>query len=646
MFHAPCRLVALVAALGGALVAQSPENPPPWWRVQDNVTVSLYWDFNTPFPAGTFPPPTLAVVPPWYNPAVTQGVATANLRYVASLGGFNGVCGVTSAGGAVAADLDLTVDNDPYPDWIKVFYFQYDEFEGAAGSIRAALEESLFYKRGIVSETSVALGGGWNRVTIQAQLYPQPDDEGIDFSFLLNAAGSIGIDNLFVNSKCIKPAPDETGDALGDVDGRTDLDAVTGGADCRAAAIVEGPAPAFAREYWAVAAAAIQGTPHRLLRLAGSPPTTVAATFPLPATTLTAPQGPGDLAVERSATAGSTPTAIVWVVVDNRAVGGQVVLFGVNAATGASTTLPLAGFPPPATVPTNQMFGLAFEPSGEFGQGTFWISSTDANGQGAMREFSRNPATPGALLDVRAIEAQCTGLAYDDSLGNFYAFSRRVQATPTLPIQAHGYEVSGYDFAPTGVRFCSDLTLANGAGPRGGLARGLEVWRSRSQSTAALSFTCVVDTPGNPASSRSLVELAGPFAFGWSVLGRCSMADVGPFRGLPFLGATFAVELRGVPQSPFAMLWLGFSNTNSPSGPLPLPVGGLLGWPESVLSVSPDLSSPLLTPSAPGEFRFTFPVPATAALGYAPIYFQWLALDAGIPGFFALTQAGKTVLYP
>jgi hypothetical protein len=65
-----------------------------------------------------------------------------------------------------------------------------------------------------------------------------------------------------------------------------------------------------------------------------------------------------------------------------------------------------------------------------------------------------------------------------------------------------------------------------------------------------------------------------------------------------------------------------------------------------VLSVSPDLSSPLLTPSAPGEFRFTFPVPATAALGYAPIYFQWLALDAGIPGFFALTQAGKTVLYP
>lgn len=647
MCHSPCRSLVLAAALwSGGLVAQTPENPPPWWRVQDNVTVSLYWDFNTPFANGTFPPPTLVVAPPWYNPAVTQGVATANLRYIASLGGFTGVCGVTSAGGPVSADLDLTVDNDPYPDWVKLFWFQYDEFKGATGSIRAAIEQSLGYKRAIISEKSVALGGGWNRVTIEAQLIPQPDDEGIDFSFLLSAAGAIGIDNLYVNSKCEKPPPDESGDALGDVDGRTDLDAVTGGADCRAVAVVEGGAPAFARQYWAVATAAAAGAPHRLLRFSGSPPTAVAATFALPATTITAPQGPGDIAVERRSVAGAQITSTVWVVVDNRAVGGQVTLVGVDAATGTATTLPLAGFPPPTIVPTNQMLGLAFDKSGELGFGTFWISSTDANGLGAMREFSRNPATPGALLDVRAIESQCTGLAYDDILGNFYAFSRRVQPTPSQPIQAHGYEISGYDFAPTGVRFCSDLTLPNGVGPRGGLAMGLEVWRSRSQTTAALAITCVAETPGNSASGRSLVELAGPFAFGWSVLGRCSMADVGPFRGLPFLGASFPVELRGVPQSPFAMLWLGFSNTNSAFGPLPVSVGSLLGWPESTLSVSPDIGSPLLTPTAPGTFRLAIQVPTTPALAYAPIYVQWLALDAGITGFYALTQAGKTVLYP
>jgi len=182
MRYSPCRSLVLAAALwSGGLGAQTPENPPPWWRVQDNVTVSLYWNFNAPFANGTFPPPTLVVAPPWYNPAVTQGVATTNLGYVASLGGFSGVFGVTNAGGTVSADLDLTVDNDPYPDWIKLFWFQYDEFEGATGSIRAVIEQSLSYKRAIISEKSVALGGGWNRVTIEAQLIPQPDDEGIDF---------------------------------------------------------------------------------------------------------------------------------------------------------------------------------------------------------------------------------------------------------------------------------------------------------------------------------------------------------------------------------------------------------------------------------------------------------------------------------
>ena len=49
----PCRF--LVAALGGILFAtavaraQTPHNPPRWWRVQDDVTVSLAWDFNTPW---------------------------------------------------------------------------------------------------------------------------------------------------------------------------------------------------------------------------------------------------------------------------------------------------------------------------------------------------------------------------------------------------------------------------------------------------------------------------------------------------------------------------------------------------------------------------------------------------------------------
>ena len=148
--------------------------------------------------------------------------------------------------------------------------------------------------------------------------------------------------------------------------------------------------------------------------------------------------------------------------------------------------------------------------SGDAGQGSFWVSSTDQGGQGALREFS---ATSGALLGTpRPFPAGCTGLGYDDTLGRFYGFSRLPQPTPSQPIQVNGFEVSAYDFAPTGVRFCGDLTLGNGAGPRGGVAAGFDVFRSRAAPTAQLTMVCLVDTPNNPQSQQWLYELKTPAA--------------------------------------------------------------------------------------------------------------------------------------
>jgi hypothetical protein len=43
---------------------------------------------------------------------------------------------------------------------------------------------------------------------------------------------------------------------------------------------------------------------------------------------------------------------------------------------------------------------------------------------------------------------------------------------------------------------------------------------------------------------------------------------------------------------------------------------------------------------------FPVPIPVTPTLGYAPLFFQWLAVDNGGPGIYAMTQAGKTVIYP
>jgi hypothetical protein len=207
----------------------------------------------------------------------------------------------------------------------------------------------------------------------------------------------------------------------------------------------------------------------------------------------------------------------------------------------------------------------------------------------------------------------------------------------------NGFEWSGYDFQPSGVRFCGDLSL--GLGQRGGVATGMEVYRRRipGVNRAALTMACVVTTDaGTPNEHQWLYEMSGPFGFGYSVLGRCGMNNGPAFVNTP----TFEVTLDGVPNSLFAMLFIGFSNTTSAFGPLPIDLQPLLGWGESILSISPDVSGSLVLPTTPGRFVQPVPIPNNAALGYAPIFFQWMVLDSSITGFFAMTQAGKTVIYP
>jgi hypothetical protein len=644
MNSAPRCLPALFAGvLLGTAAAQTPENPPPWWRVNDNVTVSLYWSFDTPFAPGTFPAPTLAVVPPWYSPVVTHGSITGNLVYVPTLAGNVGVLGLTGSGAPQSAGLNLNVDNDPYPDWIKVFWFQFDVFEGASGEVTAQIEKRLAYRRAVVTEVQkpIPLGNGWERVTMSAQLIPQPDDEGIDVTFLETLSGTVAIDNLFVNSKCVKPGPDDTGDALGDVRGRVNLTQALAGAECQGVGVTEIPLPGAATQYWVSVRAALPGAQHALLRVSTTSPNPILGTTLLGASLATAPLGPGDLAVQTVANGTTILQQIVWVVLDRRP-ALPVLLQGVDAASGVVSSLTLPGFPLVGAMP-NQPFGLAYDPSGELGSGSFWISGTTAGGQGALLEFS---ATTGALVDTRPFEPHCTGLGYDDTLGYFYGFSRAVQPTPTTPIQAHGFELSGYDFQRTGVRFCGDLLLANPGGPRGGFARGFEVWRDHSLPTAALDMVGIVETPNNPLGQLWLYEIAGPYRYGWSLLGNCGMRDTGPFQGIPFLGNTLEVTLTGVPHSTQAVMFLGFSNTTSIYGALPLPLQPLLGWEESVLVTSADVNTGVLTPSAPGEFVFPVPIPVVPTLAYAPLYFQWLAVDSGVTGLYAMTQGGKTVIYP
>ncbi|MBL8755958.1 MAG: hypothetical protein JNK15_21865 [Planctomycetes bacterium] len=636
MNPAPRVTKALLAGLllGPLALAQVPTDPPPWWGKADNQTVSLYWNFDTGLT------PTFAVVPAWYNPAVTVFANSGPLSLIPAVSG--NALGILGNGTTRAASADLTVDNDPYPDWIKIFWFQFDVLEGTSGSVVSEIEKSLGYDRAIVAEKSASLGNGWDRVTVQAQLVPQPDDEGIDWSFLSTGA-SVAIDNLFVNSKCVKPGPDETGDAMGDVENRQDVSAALGGARARGVAVTQVPGGALARTYWVSKSGSGSGTNHELVRLdlSGPSPIAIGSTV-LAASTTTVPQGPGDLAVETTTNAAGVITQqIVWALIDLRATGGVLTLQGVDAATGTSQLLPIPAFPSVAVVPAlTQTLGLTYDPHGNGGLGSFWISFNDAGGTGRMREFARSNGAP---LETHSIPSGCAGLAYDDTLGNFYGFSNTPLPTPQGQIQVNGFEWSGYDFQPTGNRFCGDLTL--GFGQRGGQATGLEVYRRRvpGQLRAPLTMACVATTDaGTPAETQWIYELSGPFGFGYSVLGRCGMNNGPAFVNTP----NFEVTLDGVPNSLFALLFVGFSNSTSAIGPLPFDLQPLLGWEESILSVSPDVSSPLLLPTTTGRFVQPVPIPNNPALGYAPIYFQWLVLDSSITGFFAMTQAGKTVIYP
>jgi hypothetical protein len=273
----PLRSLVASLLLAGSGLAQAPSDRPPWWGVVDDVTVSLYWDF-----AGGSLTPTSVVAPSWYDPNVTAGTLSGAAAPIPALAGQNGVIGVVGNGSPRAGALTMTVDNDAHIGWVKVFYFQFDVFEGASGAVVEQIVQDLQkYDRSAVEWSSQPLVNGWQRVTVAAQLYPQPDDETLAWSFVENAFGTVAIDNLFVNSKCVKvDESDQDGLAMGTtVLGPIDLSALTAQSDCVAVAVTEGPAPAFARTLFVGVRAPGVGASHQLVRLQGG---AVIGTTPVP----------------------------------------------------------------------------------------------------------------------------------------------------------------------------------------------------------------------------------------------------------------------------------------------------------------------------------------------------------------------------
>lgn len=614
---------AALLACGAFLAAQSPENPPPWWGVHDNVTVSLYWSFSGPQPLR----PLEVAVPSWYNSTVTRAQVTGPLQVRPNLNGHTDVLALSGTGTPLSASLAVTVDNDPHYNWVKVFWFEFDEFEGASSSVVEALKQDLTkYKRSSMTTSSKPIGNGWNRVTVQAQLIPQPDDEEIDFSFFTQAVGDAAIDDLYVNSKCVKlDETDQDGDAFGTPDGFTvDLQSATGAPLCLAAAVTEGPGPSFQRTYWVSALGTLPGAPHQIFQLNQSG--SAIAVTPLPDTLATVPNGASDLAVETIVSSGGTPQQIVYALVDLRNTpGGHVRLRAIDSTGVLNPTadIDLVGFPTTSTVPQGR-FGLALNPAGNQGLGTFLVTVPGtAPAQSLALEFDR---TGSLLRSVPGLPSGVVGAGYDRVFGNYYFFSNSPRATPTGPVQVNGSEWSGYDMTPTGTTFFGNLNLPNPGGPRGGVASGFDVYR---RSNGEFRGVCVAQV-----NNRSVMyELRGPFRFGASLHGVCGLL------GLPMAGSnTMALTLSGVPHAAFAMLYAGFARQQSP---IPL---GTYGLDETNVLITLDMNGTLQTPTATGDFVFPMP---TLPTGFAnvPMFFQWVVFDPTVPVGVAMSQAGKTLIY-
>jgi hypothetical protein len=620
-------LLAILWTCPAALAQAAPENPPPWWGLNDQNTVSLAWDFNN----GAAPEvPTVQIVPGWYVPANTFFTRSLGVAWLPGLTNHVGVLGVANSGTTTRTEtLSVQIDNNPQPNWIKIFWFQFDAFAADPSSVAAKVREALqpfVYKRADVAEDIDALGNGWSRFTFEANLIPQPDQEWIDWTMVAAATSTVAIDNLFVNSRCVMPGGDEDGEALGfgvpgtpNINTATTVNAID--TDGCAFALVGGAQRIF------VSGSNANGS--GIFRFDAATGTVAAPIALLPAgiTNL------GDLAVEDVPGAGPVIYGI------GRGPANQHVLVPFDPTPGGGTFRPVTTVQiPPAVV----LGGLTFFPHGRTGAGTFLVAdiTPTAPAPRQLFEIGRN----GALLRTIQVPIEgIRGLGYDEIRGMLYALSERQD---NRGIRVVGHEISAYSFQPTGNLFYGDLSRPGTVSP-GGLARGLECFRvaNAAGNRSTLRILCSVQS-GLSGTPGFVYQLHGPFRYGFSLLGRAGMAG-----GLPHVGnGGWRVELRGLPRATFGILMLGFNNQVDVGTGLPLPFcldrppANLTSHAESCVSVSLDTQVGFF-PFLGGMVSAPVGIPNSTVLQGTRTYWQWMVIDPGAPDSWSLSQAGKTILY-
>jgi len=251
------------------------------------------------------------------------------------------------------------------------------------------------------------------------------------------------------------------------------------------------------------------------------------------------------------------------------------------------------------------------------------ISSMDIIGSIANTPFTVEMwVKPGThvAFEGTAAEWVLSGIASGTTVGTITdvssaAFPQAIYLPPGL----HGIKLRYLGVGPRYQNLTAVTTIGNAdATMTVGVSRGSSVadpWAGSNIQLRAFSGTLYYST-------HNIAGLAG---FGQFAPGCAGTLPTATLTGnLPQLGQTFTVNADNLPQS-LAIMMIGFSNTVSGFGPLPLNLAAF-GATGCFGRVSPDATNFLI--GASNTASWVFGVPAAPALSGLTLYQQALVLDA------------------
>jgi hypothetical protein len=247
---------------------------------------------------------------------------------------------------------------------------------------------------------------------------------------------------------------------------------------------------------------------------------------------------------------------------------------------------------------------------------------------------------------------RASDMAFDPATGGLLLFSGYLQGNDTWLFNGTDWvqqfpatsPSARYDHSMIGDLARNRVVMFGGPGPADTWEWNGTTWLARTTATlpAARSDTYLaydlvreeVQMFGSsPTPETWRYRPLQPAGFGTSGTGCPGTLFVPPALATtdrPWLGEVFTVDVAPVPANTIGLMLYGLSDTISPLGPLPAPLGAI-GMPGCFLQVDPVLIDAFFASGTTATW--SFPVPGVASLLGATIFCQGAAFDAGANPF-------------